>query len=113
MYMCYTASTLSLQLVATVSEDGPHIWLFHNFLMQHKSGTNVPPHGLMFDASTDQFGNFLLLREIAFCQYLVTTCVQVAEICKSKGSKQVDVVPLDLSDMQGIDMFSDEVLNKY
>ena len=39
--------------------------------------------------------------------------LQVAEICKKKGSQQVDVMPCDLSDMSAVDRFAEEVLRKY
>ena len=39
--------------------------------------------------------------------------LQVAELCKKKGSQQVDVMPVDLSDMAAVDKFAEEVLKKY
>ena len=39
--------------------------------------------------------------------------LQVAEICKKKGSQKVDVMPVDLSDMSQVDKFAEEVLKKY
>lgn len=39
--------------------------------------------------------------------------LQVAELCKKKGSQQVDVMPVDLSDMAAVDRFAEEVLRKY
>lgn len=39
--------------------------------------------------------------------------LQVAEICKQKGSKKVDVMPVDLSDMSQVDKFAEDVLKKY
>ncbi|KAL3141566.1 hypothetical protein ABBQ32_004811 [Trebouxia sp. C0010 RCD-2024] len=38
---------------------------------------------------------------------------EVAEICKKKGSQQVDVRPIDLSDMAAVDKFAEDVLQKY
>ncbi|KAL0025430.1 hypothetical protein WJX79_010082 [Trebouxia sp. C0005] len=38
---------------------------------------------------------------------------EVAEICKQKGSKKVDVMPVDLSDMSQVDKFAEDVLKKY
>ena len=39
--------------------------------------------------------------------------LQVAEICKKKGSQHVDVRPIDLSDMAAVDKFAEDVLQKY
>ncbi len=50
------------------------------------------------------------------CCWPVTSSIlhlQVAEICKKKGSQKVDVMPVDLSDMSQVDKFAEEVLKKY
>ena len=50
------------------------------------------------------------------CCWQVTLLIlhlQVAEICKKKGSQKVDVMPVDLSDMSQVDKFAEEVLKKY
>ena len=44
---------------------------------------------------------------------LLISHLQVAEICKKKGSQKVDVMPVDLSDMSQVDKFAEDVLKKY